>query len=397
MVKFSANARAMRSSAIRELLNVAVRPDMISFAGGMPNPSLFPIEQVDELYRSLTLEQKQVGFQYGPTGGYPPLVESIKNYLKKKNLPLEGNDLMITTGSLQALNLLAKIFIDPGDGIVTEDPCFIGGVSAFVSFQARLAGVPLDADGMDLDAFDRAVESLPHPPKLVYITPNFQNPAGIIYSRERRLALLDRLRCIDTVLLEDDPYNELYFDASDKDLTTPLKVLAQEEIPICYTGSLSKIFGPGMRIGFLLAPKQIIGKCELAKQSMDACTSTFTQVLANAFFEQGMLKPYVETLRQAYKRRAEIMLGGLKEHMPKGVKWNTPKGGFYIWVELPQHIDASQVLKVSVAKGAVFVVGKAFDPQGTRNNFIRLSFSHTPESKISRGVEIVSQAVSEFL
>ena len=396
MVDFSASVKAMRSSAIRELLNTAVRPDIISFAGGMPNPSLFPIDEVDEIYRSLTVEQKQTGFQYGPTGGYPPLVEAIKAYLQKKGLPLEGNEVIITTGSLQAINIMSKIFIDPGDTVICEDPSFTGAVTVFLSYQANLVGVPLDADGMILDDFDRILDKT-QKVKFVYITPNFHNPAGIIYSRERRLALLQRLQAKNLVLLEDDPYNELYFDPADCAVTTPLKTLGKEQTPICYTGSLSKIFGPGMRIGYLLAPKEIINKAELAKQSMDACTSTFTQVLACEFFRQGKLEPYLNRLRQAYKHRADIMLAALQQHMPADVRWNTPKGGFYVWVEMPEHIDANQVLKTSLAKGAIFVVGKAFDPLGQRNHFIRLSFSHMPEAKISRGVEIVAQAIGETL
>ncbi len=394
MLPFSTSVMRMRSSEIRELLSLATQPDIISFAGGMPNPDLFPVKEVDELYAKLSLDEKQTGFQYGPTTGYPPLIEQLKTYLKGKGLPVEGNELMITTGSLQALNLIGKILIDPGDRVITEDPCFIGGVAAFLSYQADIYSIPLDDRGMVIAALDNILDQTPTP-KLLYVTPNFHNPAGIIYSRDRREAILERLYGREILLLEDDPYNELYFDSETHDLTQPMVTLTSRSLPYCYTGSFSKIFGPGMRLGWMLAPPEIIEKCSLAKQSMDACSPMFTQILANAFMAEGKLAPYLDFIRSAYARRATLMLDGLREHMPESVHWNTPRGGFYIWVELPEHLDATNVLKAAIAKGTVFVIGKAFDPHGQRNDRLRLSFSHTPEDKISEGVRLVAEAIRE--
>jgi 2-aminoadipate transaminase len=392
MIQFAKSIDTMQSSAVRELMTLASNPDIISFAGGMPNPDLFPVGEVDAIYASLPLGAKQNGFQYGPTGGYPPLLESLRAYLKDKGLPVDANGLMITTGSLQAIHFVTKMFTDPGGMIVTENPCFVGAIPVFKYFQASLRGVALDDDGVLLPDLKKALDETRA--RLLYLTPYFHNPAGIVYSPERKSGVLDLLRSRPgTVLLEDDAYGELYFDPADRPLTLPMKATAEPGLPICYTGSFSKIFGPGMRLGWLLAPPEVVRNCELAKQGADACSSTFTQVLADAFLRRGLLPAYLDRIRAAYARRAKRMLESLEASMPEGVRWTRPRGGFYIWLELPEGMDASVLLEKSVRKGAVFVVGKAFDPMGVRNNCLRLSFSHTPEDKIDAGIRIIAEAV----
>ncbi len=395
MLRFSKNAQSMRTSEIRDLMSLATRPDIISFSGGMPGNELFPVAELDEIYQHLSVKEKQAGMQYGPTPGYPPLLESLSAYLKSKGLPVEKNKLLITTGSLQAISLLGKIFLDPGDEVICEDPCFIGGISVFKSYQANMITVPLDEDGILIEELERRLDQHPQA-KLLYLTPYFHNPAGIIYSLERKAAVLKVLRGRKLVLLEDDPYGELYFDEKDKLLTVPMKTVADEPVPICYIGSFSKIFGPGMRLGWLLATEEIYQKCELAKQSADACTATFTQVLADKFLREGKLPPYVARLREAYARRVHIMLQALGKYMPQGIRWNIPKGGFYIWVQLPEGMVATELLKKAITAGAVFVTGKTFDPHGVRDHCLRLAFSHTPEDKIEEGVRIIAEAIKSY-
>ncbi len=358
----------------------------------MPNPGLFPVEELDEIISALPLRAKQDGFQYGPTPGYPPLLESLSAYLRSKGLPVEDNGLIVTAGSLQAIHLTAKVFTDPGDVIVTETPCFVGAIPVFRYFQAGLRGVPLDGDGPVLRDLERALEE--EKPKLLYLTPYFHNPAGIVYSAERKAAVMHLLKGRDVPLLEDDAYGELFFDERDKPLTVPMKAAADPAVPICYTGSFSKIFGPGMRLGWLLGPKDVVAKCELAKQGVDACSSTYTQVLADAFLRGGYLPAYLERLRQAYARRCRIMTDALKALMPEGVKWNAPKGGFYLWLQLPAGMNATALLEIAAARGAVFVVGRAFDPEGRKDDCLRLSFSHTPEDRISAGVAILAESMA---
>lgn len=393
MVEYSRNLLNMRTSEIRDLMGLATRSDMISFAGGMPSNSLFPIEEIDEIYSHIPREIKETGFQYGPTHGFPPLCYALKGYLQEKGLPLEGHEIMITTGSLQAIHLVTRVFIDPGDVIVTEDPCFIGGIAAFRAHQGIIRSVPMDQDGIEVNPLLDALNRNDPAPKILYLTPNFHNPAGLVYSRERREAVLSAVSGRDIILLEDDAYGELFFEEPDRTLVTPLKALGPNPVPICYTGSFSKIMGPGFRLGWLLAPTEILKKCELAKQSIDACTATFPQVLAHEFLISGKLAAYVARMRPAYSRRARIMLDSLQQHMPDGISWNRPRGGFYIWVQLPSNLDATEVLKKAIPAGVVFIIGKTFDPAGKRNDRLRLAFSHTPEDKIAQGVEILADAI----
>lgn len=393
MIKFSQCVDSMRTSEIRDLMSIAMRPDIITFAGGMPNNDLFPVEEIDEIYNGLDDKTKKVGFQYGPTQGYPPLIESLKEYLRGKGLPVDTNEIIITSGSLQAINIITKLFVNPGDTVITENPCFIGGTSAFKSYQANIVSVPLDSDGIIMSELEKAMEGEAKNAKLLYLSPYFHNPAGIVYSKKRKEELLKYLYGKEIILIEDDPYGELYFEDDYKKLTIPMKTIQPEPVPICYVGSFSKILGPGMRLGWLLASPEIINKAQLAKQSMDACSSTFTQVLADQFLRKGKLKPYVERLRIAYARRMKIMNDSLQKNMPQEAKWIVPKGGFYIWISLPQHIDALEILKGSMSRGAIFVIGKTFDPMGVKNNCLRLSFSHTPEDEIEKGVKIIAEAL----
>jgi len=394
-MKFSSATSFMRSSEIRRLMQLAADPAVISFAGGMPNNSLFPTDTIRDMWDGLPLSIKQEAFQYGPTPGYPRLVEALKEYLVSKQIPLDNNMLIITTGAQQAINLVAKVLVDAGDTVITEDPCFIGAVAAFRSYGAHLAGVEIDDGGMVMKKLDAVWHGCKKPPQLVYVSPYFHNPAGIIYSEERKQALVSFVADKGVCMLEDDPYGELYFDEADRDLTVPMKAMADTRVPICYIGSFAKIFGPGMRLGWLLGPAEIVEKCELAKQSMDACSATFTQVLAWAFLSQGRLKPYVESVRIAYKRRAETMCKALEQYMPDGIRWSRPKGGFYLWVTMPESMDATAVFNASIKKGAAFVIGSAFDPQGVRNNSFRLAFSHTAEDRIEEGVKIIAGAIKE--
>ena len=397
MELFSRAAQSMQSSEIRRLMSLAADPSIISFSGGMPNNSLFPDETIADIWKNLEPSIRREAFQYCPTSGYPRLIEALKKYLESKGIDTKNNALIITTGAQQAINLTAKILVDARDTVLTEYPSFIGAVAAFKSYEACCVAVEMDSEGICVDKLAAACESLSTAAKLLYVSPYFHNPAGILYSDARKKALIDFVRSRNLLLLEDDPYGELYFDESDRERTVPMKAMARDSATICYTGSFAKIFGPGMRLGWLLGPKNIVEKCELAKQSMDACSPTFTQVLAWAFMRQGYLQSYVAHVRNEYRRRAEIMLDALAREMPDGVEWTRPKGGFYIWVTLPAHIDSTDIFEESLKKGAAFVIGKAFDPEGMRNNCFRLAFSHTAEERIAEGIAIIGQAVKNAL
>jgi DNA-binding transcriptional MocR family regulator len=395
MPNFSNTVQHIRSSEIRELMKLATRPDVISFAGGMPNNNLFPIKDVDEIFLNMDEEKKKVAFQYGPTSGYPPLLNTLKEYLRKKGLPVDTHKLMITTGSLQAINILGMTFIDPGDLVLTENPSFIGGIAVFKAFQAKLKGITLQNDGLDLNELEKILET--EKPKILYVIPNFHNPAGIIYSKEKRKRLLEILAGKNIILLEDDAYNELYFDEEGKELSQPMMSMDYKDIDIVYTGSFSKILGPGFRLGWMLASPEIYEKAQIIKQGIDACSPNFTQVIANEFMEKGYLEQYLNRIRKEYAQRKELMQKALVKHMPKAVSWTEPKGGFYFWFNLPKGVDSSKILKESIDKGAVFVTGKTFDPMASKNNNFRLAYSNMEKNQIDKGVEIIANAIKKFL
>ena len=392
MPRFSTSVSALRSSAIRELMSLASRPDIISFAGGMPGNDLFPVDDVEELFRNLDMKSKQAAFQYGPTPGLPSLLESLSGFLERKGLPVGKNRLMITTGSQQALNILSKAFVDPGDRVLTEYPCFIGAIAAFRACQAEIVTLPLDSEGIDIGMLQAEVQRA-DPAKFLYITPYFHNPAGLLYSSARKQQLIETLQGRNIPLIEDDAYGDLWFNEEDRDRLRPIKSIDPDGIDICYTGSFSKILGPGLRLGWLLAPAAIYEKCELIKQSADACSPSFTQVIADAFIRSGKIDPYIASVREEYKRRAACMTSALRRHLPDYVKWNEPRGGFYIWLTLPEGTDATNILKRTIENGAVFVTGSTFDPDGTRNNTMRLSYCNNTPEEIEIGIPIIAEAI----
>ena len=393
MTRFASTIQFLRSSEIRDLMSLATRPGIISFAGGMPGNELFPLKEMDELYNSLTEKEKQIAMQYGPTNGLPTLLESLGQYLEAKGLPVKNNRLLITTGSLQAINILAKAFIDPGDSILVENPSFIGALSAFRSYQANLITIPLNSDGIDIPTLKQTLESTNPKPKFLYYSPHFHNPAGTIYSPEIKKQLVEVLKNQDIPLLEDDVYSDLYFYDEDIKNLKLIKADDPEGVDVCYTGSFSKILGPGLRLGWMLVPEHIYQKCELIKQSFDACSPSFSQVLADKFIRNGYIHSYVDEVRKEYKKRGLAMIACLAKHLPSYVHWDKPRGGFYIWLHLPEGTDSTEILKIAIEKGTVFVTGKTFDPNGKRNDKMRISFCNTPVEVIEKGIPIIAEAI----
>jgi 2-aminoadipate transaminase len=396
-MNFSKSISNLQTSEIRDLMSLATRNDIISFAGGMPDNNLFPIDEMDTIYHNLSLQEKQVAMQYGPTAGLPTLLESLSNYLETKGLPVSENKILITTGSLQAINLLTKVFVDEGDSIITENPCFIGATSAFKSYGAKMHSVPLLTDGIDMDALKNTLKHLDKKPKFFYFTPNFHNPAGTLYSAQRKKEIIELFTDLQIPIIEDDVYSDLFFYDEDKEDLKTLKAINPKGIDVCYTGSFSKILGPGLRLGWMLVPQDVYEKCELVKQSIDACSPSFTQVLADKYLRAGLVQPYTNKVRIEYKKRSQRMCELLKSSLPASVSFIEPRGGFYIWLNLPEHVDATKVLKKAIEKGTVFVTGKTFDPKGVKNNNIRLSFCNTPIEQIEKGIPLIVACLKEFM
>ncbi|MDD2960455.1 MAG: PLP-dependent aminotransferase family protein [Muribaculaceae bacterium] len=400
MTRFAKSVEALRASQIRDLMSLATRPGIISFAGGMPGNDLFPLKYIDKITAELTEREKQVAMQYGPTTGLPQLLESLSEFLKKKGLPVESHKLIITTGSLQAINILAKAFVDINDDIIVENPSFIGALSAFKSYEANINSCGLDDEGIIIDDLKNMIESLEaqnRKPKFVYITPTFHNPAGVLYTYRRRKQLVELLAGHDIPLIEDDAYGDLTFESTDSADLTPIVSMAGNSLEVCYTGSFSKIIGPGLRLGWMLVPPTIYRKCELIKQAFDACSPSYTQVLADKFLRSGVIYDYLAEIRVEYKKRAKEMIKQLEEYLPKEVKWVKPRGGFYIWLRLPEGVNSTEILKDAIEQGVVFVSGKTFDPEDNADNAIRVSYCNTDVDTIARGIPIVAKAIKEHL
>lgn len=397
MTRFSTSVANLRSSEIRDLMSLATAPNMISFAGGMPGNELFPLETIDTIYNSLTDKEKQVAMQYGPTTGLPTLLESLSDYLEAKGLPVKSNRLIITTGSLQAIHILAKAFLDPGDPALVETPSFIGALSAFRAYQANLVTVPLNGDGLDIGQLKKRLENTSPKPKFLYYSPNFHNPAGIIYSEEVKRQMVDVLKDQEIPIIEDDVYSDLWFHEEDVPKMQLIKTMDPEGIDVCFTGSFSKILGPGLRLGWMLVPESIYRKCELIKQSIDACSPSISQVIADKFIREGHIHQYVAQVRDEYKRRGAAMIESLEACLPEYVTFEKPRGGFYTWLRLPEGADATEILKKAIEKGVVFVTGKTFDPDGIKNDHMRVSFCNTDVETIKRGIPLIAEAIRDIL
>ena len=397
MYVFSRAVNSMHSEDIKLLMKQSSKEGLISFAAGMPNNDLFPVKEIEEIFSILSDDIKKLCFQYGPTSGYPPLVRSLEKMIIKKGLTLGTDKVLITTGSLQAISIITQEFVNEGDIILTESPCFVGALSVFETYGAKIVGIQIDEQGIDIEALKEAIKSQDRKPKFLYITPNFHNPAGIIYTEERRRALLEVLSGTDIILIEDDAYGDLYFNDKDAALTRPLKAYKGYDVDIIYTGSFSKILGPGFRLGYMLSSYEIFEKAETVKQALDACTSNFMQILANEFIERGYLEPYLLFLRKEYGERYELLHANLKKHLPKDIIWNVPKGGFYVWLKLPRPVKATPLFKDCLSKGVVFVTGRTFDPESIKDNYLRLSFSNMPKHSIEQGVILLANVIKKHL
>lgn len=395
MTRFANSVSALRSSEIRDLMSLAATPGIISFSGGMPGNELFPLDMLDRIDRKLTRKEKQTALQYGPTNGLPALLESLSGYLEKKGLPVKKNRLLITTGSLQAINILARAFIDTGDDVLVETPSFIGALSAFRSCGAKFITIPLNADGMNTETLEAKLKKANRKPKFLYYSPNFHNPAGIIYSDKVKKRIIGLLENRDIPIIEDDVYSDLYFYEEDVPKMTTLKAMDPDGIDVCFTGSFSKILGPGLRLGWMLVPEHIYCKCELIKQSIDACSPSISQVIADKFIREGYIYEYSENVRLEYKNRASALIDALERYLPEYVSFEKPRGGFYTWLKLPEGTDSTLILKKAIEKGVVFVTGKTFDPEGLKNDCMRVSFCNTDRAAIERGIPLLAEAIGE--
>jgi 2-aminoadipate transaminase len=397
--RYAQRTQRMMSSAIRELLKFTENPEVISFAGGLPAPEVFPIKEFKAACIKTLDEQGPQSLQYGTTDGYLPLREMIARHTARYGIEVTANNILITSGSQQALDLLGKIFINPGDRVLVESPTYVGALQAWNAYGAEFIPVPYDENGMITDELE---DKLRIGPKFIYVLPNFQNPTGGTLSFERRLKLIELAERYGVPIIEDDPYGQLRFEGEHLPALNVLdsQTRSQNE---CYSGNViylstfSKTLAPGLRLAWVIAPPEVINKLVLAKQGADLHTSTFNQIVAFEVAHGGFLDRHVKFIREVYRKRRDVMLETLQEHMPEGVRWTHPQGGLFLWATLPEHIDSKDLLMDAIQKKVAFVPGESFFPQNGRKNHMRLNFSYSVPEKINEGISVLGTVIKDYL
>ncbi|PKQ21200.1 MAG: PLP-dependent aminotransferase family protein [Actinobacteria bacterium HGW-Actinobacteria-6] len=390
--RYAERMSAIRSSAVRDLFAAASRPDIISLSGGMPEVSLVPTEAVARAAAAAIREHGAEALQYGSSEGRVQLRGIFVELMAESGMRLKANDLIVTAGAQQALDLLAKIFIDPGDTIITEGPTYLGALQAFSAYQPNIVCIPMDDGGMRVDLLEEKLRELgPRGAKFIYTIPNFQNPAGVTLTPERRRKLVDLAREYDIPLIEDDPYGRLRFEGGHA------KTLRALDEDVIYLGTTSKIFAPGLRLGWVAAPAPILAKLLLAKQAADLCGSAYAQVTAEKYFTGTRWRRVLQDLTRTYAERRDAMLEALAEHLPPEVRYTRPEGGFFVWVELPEFLDVKPLLAEAVEAGVTYVPGDAFFPDGRGRNCMRLAFCFAKPDDIREGVRRLAEVLEDRL
>jgi len=404
--RYAKRMRGISSSAIRELLKLTQQSDIISFAGGLPAPELFPVEEFQTATDRVLAKYGSKALQYSTTEGYEPLREYIVDKMAQYGVQAAPENVLITSGSQQALDLIGKILIDAGDLILTERPTYLGALQAWRAYQAEFVTVPIDEDGMQTEQIE---EALCAGPKFMYILPNFQNPGGVTLSLERRRTLINITDRYGIPIIEDDPYGELRFEG---EYLPPLVVLDAEKLNsrtpagsahgfyrgnVIYLSTFSKTLAPGLRLGWIVAPTEVIRECVKAKQGMDLHTSSFIQMVAHEVVKDGFLKGHVRRIRQVYRERRDIMLDAMARYFPPGVSWTRPHGGLFLWVTLPEAMDAATILEKAVANKVAFVPGTSFYPNGSGHNTFRLNFSNARPEQIKIGIKQLGDVLAAEL
>jgi 2-aminoadipate transaminase len=381
--RFSQRAQGMHSSIIRDLLKVTEKPEIISFAGGLPAPDLFPREEIREAAFRVIDQHADVALQYGPTEGYRPFRELLVRHMARYGIQARPENVLVTAGSQSGLDLIGKLFLNPGDHVAVESPTYMGALQAFRAYQPKFLSVPIDADGLRID---RLEEVLRRGPKFLYVLPNFQNPTGATLALERRRRVVEMASDRGVPIVEDDPYGQLRYNGAHLPPLLQLDAERHYGGGVIYLGSLSKVLAPGLRLGFVVAPEPVIEKLVQFKQGADLQTASFNQMLAYEVARGGFLDGHVRRLRRAYGERRNAMLAALERHFPKALRWTRPDGGLFLWVTLPEGQDASLLLEQALREKVAFIPGGPFHADGTGANTLRLNFSFCAPDRIEEGV-----------
>ena len=393
---FSESAGRMQRSAIREILKLLGNPELISFAGGLPSPETFPVEEIKEITSYILDKQGASALQYGTTEGDPDLRKMLLRRYNDQGVFVKPENLAISTGSQQALDLLAKILIDKDDYVLCGLPSYLGGLSAFGVYGARLEGIPFDEKGMRPDLLEKAISGLISSGKkikFIYLIPDFQNPAGITMPESRRIEILTIAERHNLLIIEDSPYREIRFEGKPQPLIYELDKSGR----VILLSTFSKIFAPGFRIAWLLGHPQIIDKFIMSKQSADICSPVIVQKIAAEYIKRGLLEKNLAKTVKLYRERRDLMLKSLEKFMPAGVTWTKPEGGLFLFVTMPEGIDTDLLLPLAIENNVAFVKGSVFNCDGTGKNTMRLNFSFSDEIQIPIGIKRLAEAIKEMM
>src|SRR3954463_9160532 len=391
---FARRTQGMKSSAMRDLMAVTAQPEVISLAGGLPDTSTFPAEDFAALMAHVAADSAAAALQYGPTEGLDDVKACIVQVMAAEGMEVEPDELLVTTGGQQVIDLVCKTLLDPGDVVIAEAPTYPGAVPAFSSYQADVVQVAMDGDGMIVDELESTLERLDRDgrrPKFIYTIPNFQNPAGVTLSLPRRRRLLGVARERELLVLEDNPYGLLRYEG--EPLPT-LHSLDRGEFVI-YLGTFSKILSPGIRLGWTTAPAPVLEKMNLGKQGADLCSPAFSQMFVASYFEHDRWQDYLESLKDLYRRRRDTMLDALAEPFPREASWTRPQGGLFIWATLPEYIDTTDLLARALSHNVAFVPGRAAYLDGRGGSSMRLNFSGVSDDDIREGIRRIGDVVRE--
>ncbi len=398
--RYAQRTQRMKSSAIRELLKFTALPDVISFGGGLPAPDVFPVEEFMDACQRVLSTQGAQALQYGTTEGYLPLREMIARHTARYGISVSVDNILITSGSQQALDLLGKIFINHGDRILVESPTYLGALQAWNTYGAEYVAVPFDDNGMKTDELEKALR---YGPKFIYVLPNFQNPTGVTTSLERRKHLVELADQYGVPIIEDDPYGQLRFEGEHLPAVEVLDSEMRGSNHGSYTGNViylstfSKILAPGVRLAWVIAPAEVINKLVQAKQGADLHTATFNQMVAHEVGRGGFYDKHIKKICKVYRERRDVMLDALDEHMPPGVHWTRPEGGLFLWAKLPEWINSADILQTAVERKVAFVPGAPFHPNGDGKNTMRLNFSYSTPDKINEGISRLGNVLREYM
>ncbi len=391
---FAARTRVMRSSAMRDLMEITARPEVISLAGGLPDTSTFPPESFAAQMTRIAQESSAEALQYGPTEGFERTKRVIGEVMAAEGMHPDPDDIIVTTGGQQALDLVAKTLIDPGDVIVAEGPTYPGAVPVFCSYEADTRQIPIDDDGMRIDALQEELDRLEgegRRPKFIYSVPTFQNPGGVTLSLERRRRLVEIARQRELLVIEDNPYGMLRFEGE----SLPSLYSLDGGDFVLYAGTFSKILSPGIRIGWLCAPPPVMGKVILGKQAADLCTPTLSQYFVAEFFGEGGWREYLEDVISVYRARRDAMLEALERFFPAQASWSRPEGGLFVWVTLPDYIETTDLLAKALREDVAFVPGAAAFVGDEGSTSMRLNFSAQTEDEIREGIRRIGAVVAQ--